>query len=226
MKFKLIALAIASTLTVGVAQADIVLGAYNFNSQQFGNTLLESDGGTFSAIRWLNVVNVNPGNPGYLTGANFNTGIANIGIGGSPSYTIGYGTPIANGVGNDLGVVTARFSSDTIRLAVSTDGGGSFSAPISFAPGLAGATGVGCNYFFAGIGPFSCNLFVTPVDLGAFGIASGASINAIRVTGSPELDLIRIAGFGDPSNRVPEPTSLALMGVALGVLALRRRRQS
>ena len=58
----------------------LTLGSFNFNDSQFGNTLGESDGGTFSDNNWLNVVNANPGNPGALTGANVNTGIANIGL--------------------------------------------------------------------------------------------------------------------------------------------------
>ncbi len=53
---------------------DHSLGPFNFDSALFGNTLVESDGGTFSSQNWLNVTNADPGNPAYLTGANFDTG--------------------------------------------------------------------------------------------------------------------------------------------------------
>jgi hypothetical protein len=219
-------LALASGLWVGTAQASVILGTFEFDSALFGDTLLQSDGGAFAANNWLNVVNADPGSPGYLTGANFDTGIANIGLGAAPVYTIGYSTPIFNtGGAYDLGVVTARFSvTDTITMEVSTDGGVTFSGPLNFGPGLAQATGVGCSYFYAGGGPFGCDLFVTPIELSSFGLAEGASINAIRITGSPELDLIRVAGFANGEVPVPEPTTLALFGAALIPFALRRRR--
>lgn len=190
------------------------LGSFTFNDSQFGNTLQESDGGPYRNGNWLNVVNANPGNPGALTGPNFDTGIANIGLSGAPVYTIGYNTPIANGQSADLGIVSARFSTnDTFSLAVSTDGI-NFTAPIAFGPGLAVSTGAGRNYFYAPSGgPFSCFLFVTPVDLSAFGLASGATISAVRITSSPEGDLIRVAGF-----TIPEPGPLLF--ISCGVLAL------
>jgi hypothetical protein len=140
-------LAAATLFGAGAAQA-ATLGAFQFDDAKFGNTLIESDGGAFSASNWLNVVNGNPGNPGYLTGANFDTGIANIGFGGAATYTIGYTTGIGNGAGADLGIVTARFSfSDTINIAFSTDGV-NFSASQALGPGLAVATGVNRNYFY------------------------------------------------------------------------------
>lgn len=225
---KLAILALASGLWVGPAHAGVILGPFEFDSALFGDTLLQSDGGTFASFSWLNVVNADPGSPGYLTGANFDTGIANIGLGGTVSYTIGYSNPISNTSGaDDLGVVTARFSvNDTISMAVSTDGGATFSGSLNFGPALAQATGVGCSYFFGGGGPFACNLFVTPIDLSLFGLADGAMVNAIRVTGSPELDLIRVAGFAKDGVSVPEPTTLGLLATALMPFAIRRRRFS
>src|SRR5262249_34112141 len=147
------------------------------------------DGGTYRNANWLNIIPENPGNPGALTGANFDTGIANIGLNGTPVYTIGYNTVIANNTGADLGIVSARFSSnDTFTLEVSTDGI-NFIGPIDFGPELAIDTGVGNSYFYGGGGgPFGAELFVTPVDLDAFGLASGDTIAAVRVTSFQEGD--------------------------------------
>src|SRR5262245_52470990 len=160
--------AIAGLLLLGAESAlPITLGPFTFNDLQFGDSLAESDGGTWRNFNWLNIVNENPGNPGALTGANFDTGIANI---GGPVYTIGYNTVIANNPGPDLGIVSARFSSDTFTLEVSTDGI-NFTDPINFGPELAVDTGVGRSYFYALSGvPQDAELFVTPVDLDAFGL--------------------------------------------------------
>jgi hypothetical protein len=201
------------------------LGGFTFNDLQFGNSLGESDGGAYRNLNWLNIVNANPGNPGALTGANFDTGIANIGqTEPAPDYTITYGTPIANATGVDLGIVTARFSkNDTFDLAVSTDGV-NFTAPIGFGPALAVATGVGRTYFYGGGGPFDAELFVTPVDLDAFGLGSGATILAVQVTSFPEGDLIRIAGMNSSSTAPDAGATLTLLGSALAMLAAFRRK--
>jgi len=195
---------IAGLLLLGVQSAfPISLGPFVFNDLQFGDSLLESDGGTFRNANWLNIVNENPGNPGALTGANFDTGIANIGLGDTPVYTIGYNTVIANNTGPDLGIVSARFSSDTFTLQVSTDGI-NFTGPIDFGPELAVDSGVGKSYFYGsgGVTLFDAELFVTPVDLDAFGLASGDTIKAVRVTSFPEGDLIRIAGLTSTGNSI------------------------
>ena len=225
MKAKIIkkVAAIAGLLLLGAESAlPITLGPFIFNDSQFGTTLAESDGGTFRNRNWLNIVDANPGNPGALTGANFDTGIANIGLFGQPVYTIGYNTAIANRTGFDLGIVSARLSTnDTFRLEVSTDGI-NFTGPIDFGPALARNTGVDKSYIYGATGNgVRARLFLTPVDLSAFGVASGDTIAAVRVTSFPEGDLIRIAGL---VSTVPDAGStLTLLGSSLALLAGLRR---
>jgi hypothetical protein len=97
---------------------------------------------------------------------------------------------------------------------------------VSYGPALGVSTGVPETYFYNGSGPFGATLFVTLVDLSDFSVAPGASINSIDVTGSPELDLIRIAGVA--AAPVPLPAALPLFATGLGAIGLLgwwRRRQ-
>jgi hypothetical protein len=217
----LAALAIAKTGWSGT----VSLGPFAFDDQQFGNTLIESDGGISRNSNWLNVINANPGNPGALTGPNFDTGIANIALNFSTNidYTIGYNTPIANGPGADFGLVTGfSYLFDTFHIAVSIDG-------VNFTPfqDIAGSTGVHTgvsrDYFYGNNanGPFRTELAVVSIDLSLFGIANNATVGAIRVEArsGQEPDVFRMAGFA-----VPEPGTVALAVIGLVGLALLRRR--
>jgi hypothetical protein len=212
----LLVIAFIFLMCASTAQADIILGTFDFNSSQFGNTLLESDGGSHSDLNWLNISNSDPGNPGYLTGPDFNTGIAN--IYGSHYYTIGYNTPIVNNAGADFGVVVARFSTDDFYLALSD--GTSFTDDQFISKDSALSTGVDKNYYVGGIGPRSASLFVHPIDISDFGFSSGATIYAVRLKGIEELDLIRAAGFAP----VPLPGAVYLLGSGLVGLAWLRMR--
>lgn len=199
--------------------AQTTLGDFTFDDALFGDTLSESDGGTYSSSNWLNTVNSSPGNPGYLTGVGFNTGIANIGLGGNATtYTLGYNTPIVNRPGADVGVVVARFSGDTISIAFSADGT-TFGSSQAFGPETAIETGVHRSYFYGGGGPYDAELFVHPLDLSDFGFAENDTVMAAQISGSTQLDLIRVAGFAP----VPEPATM--VALSLGVLALLKRKR-
>jgi MYXO-CTERM domain-containing protein len=216
-------------LTAMTAQAGtITLGTFTFNDQEFGNTLSQSDGGTFLSNNWLNVVDSDPGSPGALTGANFNTGIANIGIDGATvEYTIGYDTPIVNGPGADFGLVVGySWQTDVYHVAVSANGT-TFTPFQNFSGGSLGVdTGVNMSYWYAGEGQYATDLIVVPIDLSQFGIASGASVDAIEIEGlaGEQPDYFRIAGFGTGTTVSPEPVSMLLAGAGLAGLAFWRRR--
>lgn len=216
------ALALAAVGIAALSAADIHLGSFTFNENQFGDTLIEPDNGEFSASGWLNVVDVDPGNPGYLTGANFDTGIANIGMDTPLAYRIGYNTPIVNEAGLDLGIVVARYSADDILIRVTRDG-------VNWGPFMhlgwedAVDTGVHKDYYYSEFLQ-GAELYVHALDLGAFGLKAGQSVVAIEITGSTELDLIRVAGM---NKAVPEPASIAALGIgAFGLLRRRARRSS
>jgi len=188
---------------------------FTFNDAQLGNTLLESDGGTFRNSNWLNIVNANPGNPGALTGANFDTA-SPISVWAVRLSTLSVTIqPLRTGLVRTLESFSARFSvSDTFNLAVSTDGiklysvhgfrararrDHRWSRGITFMPAMAHS-------------PLLSSLHRWTSTY--FGLAAGATISAVRISALPEGDLIRVAGI----NAIPEPSSILL--ISSGMISL------
>jgi hypothetical protein len=199
--------------------APVTLGGFSFDPEQFGDSLAQGDGGGFAQVNWLNVNDADPGSPGYLTGADFDTGIGRIRDLFDLTYTIGYATPIVNGAGADFGVVTAYLAADVI-LTINGN-------TQTIAAATAQATGVSRAYWFGSstLGPQTGALFVMAVDLSLFGVASGASVNSITLAGY-DVSAIRIAGFDRGLDlAVPAPPALAAFGVGLLALAATRPRR-
>jgi exosortase/archaeosortase family protein len=202
----------------------IALGSFLFDGRLFGDTMTPAvppdPGPLLGAGAWLNVVPERPAPGTYLTGPNFNTGIF---MGLTNGYVITYNTPIINGPGPDLGIITSPNPNpgepignflgvpgfggglfDPLKVGVDTGVTKSYYAQNPFAPdALPGP-------------PRTGSLFVTPVDLSDFGVAEGEGIQSIGLNasnggakGGPLLATFRVAGFerGD-AVAVPEPALL------------------
>lgn len=208
----------------GTASA-LTLGTFTFNDLQFGNSLEHSDGGELASQFWLNTVNADPGSPGYLTGPNVETGIADIGAYLPAIYTIGYDNYIFNDVGSDLGIIVARLSIDNFQIAVSADGV-NFSTDQLIGAATGEVTGVSRTYFAGGYGPYVADLYVHPIELGEFGITEGSSIRAVRITSHQQGDLIRVAGMNASGvSAVPEPAPLPMVAIGAAAIAILGRKK-
>lgn len=157
-----ISVALCSILLIVVshsAKAQVQLGGFTFNSQQFGNSVVASDNGVEQQTNWFNVVNTAPTVTSSLTGSNFNTGIGN--IFSSVNYTISYSTPITNGTGDDFGIVVAFDTpiNSPVTVAVSTNGT-TFTSAQTFSSGAL-STGVQRSYYYDGNGPYNTTLSST-----------------------------------------------------------------
>jgi hypothetical protein len=112
-------------------------------------------------------------------------------------------------------------------MAVSIDGGNTFSPFVVFSAATASATGVTRNYFYGANstgGPFLASLFVHSIDLSSFGVPLGMTVDAVRLGSGQQVDLIRVAGFQVPEPRVATMLAVAIVGVA--VIARRRRHRA
>ena len=201
-----------------LAHAQTTLGSLTFNDNQFGDTVTASDGGSHAAGNWLNTTAADPGVPGILTGAHFETGVANMFNG--LSYTIGYNTPIANIAGDDLAIVVARYDTSDIDFALSKDGS-TFGADNTAAGADFMDSGESRSYFYGtpNNGPFDADLYYYLIDLSDYGFAANETLNAVRITDTTgDSDLIRVAG-------VPEPTTMTLLGLG-ALVALRKRKKA
>ena len=135
---------------------------------------------------------------------------------------------IVNGAGADFAVWEAGNPSESFLMSVSTDGGATFSAQVLF--------GTVATNPLASTGAYDVNIGF--VNLDAFGIAAGAAVDAIKLSGlftgiggsGPDLLAIAALNAGPPTGNVPgipEPETYVMMLAGLGLLgyAARRRKQ-
>lgn len=176
-----IAVLVAAFAFIGVAHASAVtLGIFVFSSEQFGATLVQLDGGDFTARSWLNASDADPGSPDYFTGASVST---------ASGATMGFGPSLAAATG----ATRAEYYGDpTLRSS-----------------------------------GFAASPFVPTVDRAVVGIANGAPIESAGFAGASGLESVRVVSLDAAAvAEVPEPASLALLGIgmlAAACLRLRRR---
>lgn len=160
-----------------------------------------------------------------IVGADLTKGVA-LGAGptgGSRDYVIpsfGSLASIANGSGADFVIWEAGAPAEQVLVSVSL-GGGVFSSAIAYNTAVASPSDASSG--------FQTN--AVHINLDDFGVAAGGLIDQVRIEGlftgiggsGPDILAIAALNAGPPT--VPEPGSLALLGLA-GLAAFSARRQA
>jgi hypothetical protein len=163
----------------------------------------------------------------WVTGSDLTVGLA-LGEGPTggvadfivPAFSL---ASIVNGAGADFAVWEAGDPSEPFLMSVSTDGGASFSANLAYDTAVTNP--------LATTPPFNVNIAF--VNLDDFGLAPGAAVDAIKLSGvftgiggsGPDLLALAALNAGPPTGNIPEPGTLLLLGLGLVGIGLGRRRQ-
>ena len=152
-----------------------------------------------------------------LTGDDLTDGAINIDSGDIFELTIGPGivnTPLAG----DLIILDGRFSEDGVFLEI--NGEQDYIHPWDFQD-------TGLDFVLKNT-QFEFSLFGAVVDLDAFHVPDNAIIHTIRMWGDDgsggEGDIIGLTGMGQ-AQVVPEPATMALLGLGMAGLGYRNRRK-
>lgn len=239
-KLLLLALLGLTTLHAGVITLPTHLGPTDFDTSAFPNTLV---GGSLSSTSLQFGAGVPIASGPFtlaqaiplVTGSDISQGLA---LGAGPTGGVadfivpGFGNiSIINGPGADLVIFEAGSPAEGFLLAVSLNGGVTFSSSILFSTSAAvpanSASGFATNTAF--------------VDLTDFGIGAGDKVDAIMLSGlftgiggsGPDILAIGVLNFGTPTGNVPgdgtsipEPSTFALMFGGLAAVVWARRKRS
>lgn len=193
-------LVFAMSIGAGRADATVIVGGLAFDDDAFADVLLGSSG------------SYTLGGAGTLEDQLVGTNVADYAYSFTPGAFVLLGftdNTLFNGAGDDLALFELGIP-DTLTLTI---GGTTFSYVT-----------VGTGFSAGG---FSLN--VALIDLSDFGLASGSSVDQIRlgldtVASGGTVPSLTAAGALN-SDPVPEPGTLLLLGSGIATLVARRRRQ-